>query len=242
MSFRVIESPDNPTYKDLVALKKGDPKNGYFIVEGDDLIDEAKKAGALVALIVPLDTHCPWVDYPIYGLKEALYRNLSSYQSLPKAMAVCQKKYSEEVGKRVVFLDGVQDPGNCGTLIRTALSFGYSGVVLSLDTVSLYNSKVVQSTKGALFHLPIGRNNLAHFAELGYHLYLTTLDGEDESTLKSLEEPFCLVLGNEGQGIRKENLGLGKKIRIEMSGIDSLNVAVAGGIFMYRFRRRRDGK
>lgn len=242
MSFKVIESSDNTTYKELLSLKKGDPKEGLFLVEGDDLIDEAMKENALVAMIVPLGTHCPYVDYQIIGLRETLFRNLSSYQSLPKAMAVCRKKMTAEVGKRVIYLDGIQDPGNCGTMIRTALSFSYSGVVLSKDSVSLYNSKVVQSTKGALFHIAVDRRDLKYYYDLGYNIYLTTLDGVDEKTVPTLKEPFVLVFGNEGQGIRKENLTLGKKLKIEMSGIDSLNVAIASGIFMYRYSGGKNGR
>jgi TrmH family RNA methyltransferase len=242
MSFRSIESSSNPTFKVLLSYKKGEPKEGYFLVEGQDLVDEAKKEGLLVALIVPLNTHCPMVDYQIYGLKDNLYKELSSYQSLPVCMGLCRKKLNQDVGKRIIYLDRIQDPGNAGTMVRTALSFGYTGVVFSPDSVSLYNSKTIQATKGALFHLPIYRADLNDYALKGYHIYLTTLDGEDESQLDKLPEPFVLVFGNEGQGVRKEYQNLGKKLKIEMSGIDSLNVAVASGIFMYRFRSRNNGR
>lgn len=79
--------------------------------------------------------------------------------------------------------------------------------------------------------------DLEELKNKGYNIYLTTLDGEDEATFGKLKEPFALVLGNEGRGIRTEHLGLGQKLRINMSGIDSLNVAIAGGIFLYRFSR-----
>ena len=236
MSFKVIESKDNKTYKELLDLKKGDPKRGYLLIEGKDLVDEAKKEGALKALIVRDGTHMPTMDLPIYGLKESLYRNLSSYQSLPEVMGIAEKKMTSEFGDRVIYLDRIQDPGNAGTMMRTALSFHYSSLVLSKDSVSLYNRKVIQSSKGALFHLPIGREDLRLFKERGYHIYLTTLDGEDEASFAAPETPFVLVFGNEGQGISPENLTLGQKLRIRMSGIDSLNVAVAAGIFMYRFK------
>jgi TrmH family RNA methyltransferase len=238
MSYRIIESDDNKTYKDLLKIKKGDPEKGLFLVEGQDLVDEANKEGLLKGLIVPLNTKAPWTDYPIYGLREALYRNLSSYQSLPVCMGICEKKMDANVGKRVVYLDSVQDPGNVGTIIRTALSFNYSGVVLSTDSVSLYNSKVIQSTKGALFHLPIWRSDLKQFVQQGYNIFVTSLAGEDERQQGPLPEPFVLVFGNEGHGVREEYQALGKKLRIEMSGIDSLNVAVASGIFLYRFAKR----
>lgn len=237
MSFKVIESKDNKTYKELLALKKGDPKSGLIIIEGQDLVDEAKREGALRAIIVKDGTHMPNMDLQIYGLKESLYNKLSSYQSVPNIMGIAEKKMATEFGDRVIYLDKVQDPGNAGTMIRTALSFHYSALVLSKDSVSLYNSKVIQSSKGALFHLPIGREDLKTLKDKGYNIYLTTLDGVDEATLDYLETPFVLVFGNEGQGVSKQNLDLGKKLRINMSGIDSLNVAVAAGIFMYRFKK-----
>ncbi len=238
MSFRVIESRDNKTFKELLNLKKGDKKQSSFLVEGKDLVEEAMKENLLEALIVVDGTSCPKMDVPIYGLKQGLYRELSSYQSLPEMMGVCKKlNYSlDSLGDKVIYLDRIQDPGNAGTMIRTALSFSYSSLVLSKDSVSLYNSKVIQSTKGALFHLPVLREDLLTLKEKGYNIYLTTLDGVDEREIDHLTKPFVLVFGNEGQGVSKENLSLGKKLKIEMNGIDSLNVAVAAGIFMYRFK------
>lgn len=237
MSYKIIESKDNKLYKELLKIKKGDPKGGYFLVEGQDLVDEALKANMLRTLIMPLNTKAPILDLPIIGLKEGLYRDLSSYQSLPTCIGVCHFEESAKIGSRVIYLDGVQDPGNAGTIIRTALSFDYTGVVFSKDSVSLYNSKVIQSTKGALFHLPIYRDDLTALYKKGYHIYVTTLDGVDERKIDKLEEPFVLVFGNEGHGVRKEYQELGTKLKIEMSGIDSLNVAVASGIFMYRFKK-----
>lgn len=237
MSYKVIESRDNKMLKELLKVRKGDPKGGYFLVEGKDLVEEAYKANMLRTLIMPLDTKAPMLDFPILGLKAGLYRELSSFQSLAPCMGVCHLEQNREVGDRVIYLDGIQDPGNAGTIIRTALSFDYSGVVFSNDSVSLYNSKVIQSTKGALFHLPICRMDLNEFAKRGYHIYVTALDGVDERTIDHLETPFVLVFGNEGHGVREEYQTLGTKLRIEMSGIDSLNVAVASGIFMYRFKK-----
>ena len=239
MSFKVIESKENKTFKEFLKLKKGDKQSSRFLIEGEDLVEEAQKENKLEALIVPDGFSAPQLQLPIYGLKQGLYRELSSYQSLPKMMGIANVEMvdSSSLGSRVIYLDKVQDPGNVGTMIRTALSFSYTGLMLSFDSASLYNSKVVQSTKGALFHLPIARGELSDLKELGYHIYLTTLDGVDEKALLSLPEPFVLVFGNEGQGVSKKNLDLGNKIRIEMNGIDSLNVAVAAGIFMYRFKK-----
>ena len=237
MSYKIVESKENKLFKELLKIRKGDPKGGYFLGEGKDLVEEAYKAGMLRTLIMPLDTKAPVLDMPIVGLKAGLYRELSSYQSLPPCMGVCHFEENKDIKDRVIYLDGIQDPGNAGTIIRTALSFGYTGVVFSNDSVSLYNSKVIQSTKGAIFHLPIYREDLTKLYAQGYHIYVTTLDGADERTISSLKTPFVLVFGNEGHGVRKEYQALGTKLKIEMSGIDSLNVAVASGIFMYRFKK-----
>lgn len=239
MMVKVIESKENSFYKEMLKLKKGDAEKGLFLAEGDDLFVEAKKAGAHKGIILPLQKYGTVNDtnIDVYFLKEHLYRELASYKSLPPVISICQKSYDSEFGDRVIYLDGVQDPGNCGTIIRTALAFSYSAVVLSKDAVSLYNNKVIQSTKGALFHLSIGRESLEVLKSMGYNIYLTTLSGVDEKKITSLQEPFCLVFGNEGTGIRKEHLGMGKQLKISMNGIDSLNVAVSSGIFMYRFQK-----
>ena len=241
ISQAIIESKDNKRYKELLKLKKGNKEECLFLVQGEDLVEEAKRSEKLKELIVMEDDEvpCHLSSVPTIRLKRELYRELAEFQSLPKFMGVAKNSLQtiDMAGDSVIYLDGVQDPGNCGTIIRTALAFGYSAVALSQDSVSPFNSKVVQSTKGALFHLPLIKEDLKPFFERGYHIYLTALEGVDERTISKLEAPFVLVFGNEGRGVKKENLKLGKSLRIEMSGIDSLNVGVAAGIFMYRFRK-----
>ncbi len=236
---RLIQSEDNKTYKELLRLKKGDAQEGLFLAEGRDLLDEARKQNCVKEILIPEGEENPYPFLPCLILKQGLYRGLSTYQSLPETICLCQKKYSSlsDLGNRIIYLDKVQDPGNLGTIIRTALSFSYTGVVLSFDCVSLYNNKAIQSSKGALFKRPVAKAELSQIKELGYHIYLTVLDGEDESKYSSLPLPFCLAFGNEGQGISKKNLSLGTKLKIERGNIDSLNVAIAAGIFRYRFRK-----
>lgn len=234
---RIIESEHNDFYKKIIAIRDGKmKKEGLILIEGEDLIDEAKKVGALQYALT-YDPKFIVNDVPTTLVKQGLYRNLASYQSLPKVIGVAKFTLSKEPGNKVVYLDGVQDPGNVGTLIRTALAFHYSSVILSKDCASIFNAKTIQSTKGALFKIPVGVMDLEELKNKSYNIYLTTLDGEDEATFGKLKEPFALVLGNEGRGIRTEHLSLGQKLRINMSGIDSLNVAIAGGIFLYRFSR-----
>lgn len=237
--IKEITSKDNAFYKRLLETKKGKGPEGDFLAEGKDLYDEAIRTHSLKTLILPFGSSFPKDFENIILLKDSLYRGLSHYQSLPPCLLLCHKETSAELGDRIIYLDGIQDPGNLGTILRTALAFSYDGVALSKDCVSFYNSKVIQSTKGAIFHLPLRICDLAELKQEGYAIYLTTLDGEDMERIESLGDKSVLVLGNEGHGIRPENLSLGKKIRIEMDHIDSLNVAMAGAIFMYRYRRKR---
>ena len=239
MSIKIIQSEENKTFKDLFKLKKGNAKEGLFLAEGRDLLDEARKSDLVEAVLIPEGGQNPYPEKDTIVLKQGLFRQLANYQSLPERITLCKKCYAplSSVGKRIVYLDKVQDPGNLGTILRSALSFSYTGVVLSFDCVSLYNNKAIQSSKGALFKIPVAQAELSEIDKLGYHIYLTTLDGEDEKDFASLDDPFCLVFGNEGQGVSKKNLSYGKKLKINRSNIDSLNVAVAAGIFRYRFRK-----
>lgn len=238
MGTNLISSKDNQIYKKVLKLKKGDATKSLFLVEGNDLVSEAFKANLLKEVIY-LDEYKyknEYTNIPFYSFKRNLFREISSFQSLSNVIGICEKKYNEITGDKIIYLDNIQDPGNVGTIIRSALSFNYSSLVLSLDSVSLYNSKVIQASKGAIFHLNIVRDDLINIKNKGYNIYLTTLDGKDERKIDKLKKPFVLVFGNEGRGIKEKYLSLGEKLKIEMSGIDSLNVACAASIFMYRFK------
>lgn len=235
----IITSKSNDVYKEFLKYKNGDKKTCLFLAEGEDLFYEADKNNCIISVALLYKSNFDSKGYKCFYFSNELYRTLSCYQSLPKIICLCKKNLDQNVGDRVIYLDGIQDPGNFGTILRTALSFNYTGVAFSYDCVSVFNSKVIQSSKGAIFHLPIWKEDLKYYKEKGYNIYITTLDGEDEKKFEELKSPFVLAFGNEGHGIREENLNLGKKLKIEMSSIDSLNVAVSSGIFMYRFQKNR---
>ena len=127
------------------------------------------------------------------------------------------------------------------TIIRTAVSFGYDVVICSKTCADLYNEKTIRSTQGAFFHIPLIRTELSDaLKELqkdGFIIYATALDSS--VPLQSIEaaEKMAFVFGNEGQGVSEEIQRLSdQRVRIEMDGFESLNVAVAAGIIMYRFQ------
>ena len=94
----------------------------------------------------------------------------------------------------------------------------------------------MQANKCAIFGINIGREDLTYFSKNKYNIYLTSLDGIDEKELNELKKPFVIVFSNEGKGVSKEYLSHGKKIRIEMNNMDSLNVVSAAAILLYRFK------
>lgn len=143
---------------------------------------------------------------------------------------------------RLLLLDRVQDPGNLGTLLRSAVAFGFDGVILGHGCVDVYNEKVIRSTQGAIFKIPIEFHSLKEYVPMlqmkGVKVYGTSL--ENGQPLGEIEEAsqMAFILGNEGQGVDSELLSAtDRNIFIEMTqNIESLNVSIAGSIIMYRFR------
>jgi TrmH family RNA methyltransferase len=148
--------------------------------------------------------------------------------------------------KVIVALDGIRDPGNVGTLIRTADAFGVDAVLLSDDTVELYNPKMVRSTMGSIFHLPIFDEIALKKTILQLKKRKFKIFGTDVKDGKSLDEldpsgKICLLIGNEAEGLNRKLLESSDEIiHIPVYGkAESLNVAVAGGILLYQVAEKR---
>lgn len=241
MTDIVIKSKDNKKYKSLVDIKNNkDKKSDLILVEGEDLIDMCLESSSNLIEVISLEYNKKYEKYPQYLLSKDLYRTLSSYSSLPRSIGLCEYNLSSYKDDKIIYLDGVQDPGNLGTIERTALALGYKTIVLSDSCVSPYNFKAIQASKGSVFKLNISYAKLEDILNEGYKLFMTSLGGKDVSNIKNIPEKYALVFGNEGQGISSDNLKLGgEKILLPISKeIDSLNVGVAAGIFMYIFKTR----
>ena len=233
---KYISSSSNKLIKDLVKLKNS--KEERFLIEGKDLLDLAY-LNNLLDLVITCEDNDEFNNVDVIVVPKFILEKLSNNKSTQPYIGVarlsCRRK---ELGNKLVYLDGVQDPGNVGTIIRTALAFSYDGVILSKDSASITNSKVIQSTKGALFSIPL-RNDvtLQELKEQGYVVVVTALEGAINYLKLPKFDKFVLVLGNEGQGVKEENIDLADAVvKIEMGNIDSLNVAVAGGILMNHYR------
>ncbi|MEB1807734.1 MAG: RNA methyltransferase [Bacillaceae bacterium] len=248
-----IESAKNPKVKQWKKLhtKKGRDTDHQFLIEGTHLIEEARKSGIdLIELIISEEYDVPknWSDWqvPITYVTDRVMIELSETKSPQGVIAICQQFEHQLIPTqgRYLLIDAVQDPGNVGTIIRTADAAGVDGIVLGDGSVDLYNGKVIRSTQGSLFHLPIVKGNLLEWIEklktLNIPVYGTALEnGQDYNEIES-PSSFALMVGNEGEGVSKDLLKeTDANLYVPIYGkAESLNVAIATAILLYGLRNK----
>lgn len=243
--MNVITSLDNEKVKMLKKLQKKKYRDEYnlFIVEGEHLAIEAFRAGVLEELILEEGTDLPFPSPYGYYSREVLSK-ISALDTPSSVMALCRKRDrdGEEVeGNRILVLDDIQDPGNLGTIVRSALAFGVTTIVLSEETVDLYNPKVLRATQGMIFHTNIIVRNVYDWVRMikasDFKVYGTCVDGgvDVKSLIPDDKEKFVLIVGNEGNGVKRRILDLcDENLYIKMNAdVESLNVAVATSILLY---------
>ncbi len=239
----VITSLDNDRIKGYIKLKdrKNRKKTNTFIVEGMHSVLEAYKKGMVVELILKEDISLP-LDVPYVYVREEIIKKISDAVSPPDVLALCKMANDNVVlGEKILLLDGIQDPGNLGTIIRSAVAFNVDTICLSPDTVDIYNPKVLRSTQGMIFHTNIIIKSLKEIIsmlkEREIPIYGTRVDyGIDVSTLREKDrKKYALVMGNEGNGVSEEILDMcDEYIYISMNpDVESLNVGVATSIILY---------
>ena len=241
-----ITSLQNAKVKFWTSLKdkKSRDLHGLFIIEERHLIEEAFNAGVLESLLY-LTGDTPYVNAPeLYECTEGILKKVSGTVSQNRQIGIAKKNPVHSEENRVFLLDEVQDPGNVGTIIRTAKSFGFDTVILSEGCADPYGHKAIRSTQGALFSLNVRYGNLSEEIQTlknrGIPVYGTSL--KDAVPLDEITpaEHATIILGNEGNGVKQELLSLcDQKIRIPIEGFESLNVAIAGGILAYAFRKHQ---
>lgn len=243
----IITSKANSVVKNAKKLHQKKYRKSAYLIEGWHLFEEAVQAGVTIEKIFALESYRDQLAaFPqTIWVSEEILLDLADTQTPQGIVAVIQK---EEVGLpdlhqgKFLFLEDVQDPGNVGTMIRTADAAGFTGVIVSDKSADIYSLKTLRSMQGSHFHLPIYRMPLATFVEeakkSNLPILATTLSREskDYRELSSLEN-FVLVMGNEGQGISSVMAeSADQLVHIGMKGrAESLNVAVAAGILMFYF-------
>ncbi len=246
--------------------KKFRLEHGKYLIEGFHLIEECLSSPHELEYIilrndVDLQGHTAILEKIaqnktiVEPLPEKLFNKLTDTESSQGIVGVVNRPEltkTNSPGDLIIALDKVSDPGNLGTIIRTAYWFGVDQILLSEGSADPYNPKVVRSTQGGIFHTNITEDadlavELKKLESKGYSVYLFTLDAEMSlsQTSKSSESgKSVLVFGSEAHGISKEIMDMGfEKVKIEgYSASESLNVAISAGIALYEFKQHVIGK
>lgn len=239
----IITSLDNKKIKDLAKLKQKKHRDltNRFLVEGEHLIQEAAKSNLLEEIILIEDYDTDISMNKTYVSKEVM-KKLTDLDTPCRMIGVCKKNNNDKIiGNKILLLDDIQDPGNLGTIIRSSVAFNVETIVLSKNTVDLYNPKVIRSTQGMLFHINIITMDLIEAIEKIHNknilVYATdVVDGTDVRTLtKEEKNRYALVMGNEGNGVSDKVKHLcDKNLYIKMNEkAESLNVGIATSILLY---------
>lgn len=233
-----IESLNNSKVKEWSKLKekKYRDETGCFLVEGDHLMNSAMVKG-VVKEIISIDETLKIPDIPFYLVTPAIIKKISNQINGTKVIGVCKKLPEKEIQGNVCLLDNIQDPGNLGTIIRSAVAFDIKTIILSNDSVDLYNDKVIRASEGMLFHINIIRMDLKdaikELKEKNYTIYGT--DVIKGTTLKEIafDDKTAITIGNEGQGMKEELKKLSDKMIHIPINCESLNAGVAASIIFY---------
>ena len=234
----MYSSTNNEFIKSIKKLneKKYRDNTNTFLVEGEHLVLEAIKNN-LVKYVIVRDNYDFDYENKIVVTDKVL-KYISNLNTPSGIMAVCNKPESSELGSRIIVLDNIQDPGNLGTIIRSSVAFNFDTIVISNDSVDVYNSKVIRATQGMLFNVNIIVTDIKEFLNSikdDYKIIGTDVtNGKSVSDFKNIEK-FAIIVGNEGQGISLDAKKLCSDfVYIPMSqDCESLNVGVAASIIMY---------
>ena len=232
----LITSKDNPKIKELMKLDKARERriSKTFIVEGAHLVKEAFNKG-LVIEAFSLEEKDGYTQ-----LTEAVMKKICHTDTVVTEIALCKMIESNKLEDRILILDKVQDPGNMGSLMRSAVAFGFKTIVLGLGSVDIYNDKVIRSSQGAIFKLNFREEDLTKFIPTlnDYKVYGTNVRNGIPLEDAAFDKKVALVLGNEGNGISEEVFNvIPKNIYIPLENTESLNVSVAGSIIMYEMSK-----
>lgn len=233
-----ILSKTNSKIKFAASLneKKYRLENGMFLIEGKKMLEMGLKANLVDSIFTTVELKNIPSSVKTYFVTDEIIEKISNEKNPEGIVTICKfPKWDNDYSKyhKIVYLDDINDPGNMGTIIRTALAFNYDAIVLSKNCVDVFNSKVVSATRGALFLLPIFNDDLGRFSSKDIIVSALSDKAVSLENVKKSND-FVLVLGNEAHGVSENTLKLANQIvKIDISeSIDSLNVAIAGGILM----------
>lgn len=262
--LEVIKSGENNLikYSKKLKVKKYRQENGEFMIEGVRLIEEAVQSGAIIRYCLCSDNlegdrvKSLLKDMKDNGVKvfeteDKFIEDICDTKTPQGILAVVRMKEHDMNGivdksDFIIVLDRIQDPGNLGTMIRTADAAGAQGVIISDGTVDPYSPKVLRSTMGSIFHIPVVHADsigeaIQSLKKKGYKVYVSSLEGSSPYYREDYRGKTAIVIGNEANGVDGNIYALGDRmIKIPMPGsAESLNAGIAAGILVFEVARQR---
>jgi RNA methyltransferase, TrmH family len=229
----MITSPHNETLKQIrkLARRRERDRTGLFVAEGEDLIRAATAAKSQpVALLVAPDSGLEGTETLV-----ELLASTSSLGSGTRAIGIYEQRWDAPLGPLCVYLHGVSDPGNVGTILRSAAAFGASSVVIGPGTADPYSPKAVRASMGAVFAVPLSHSALPDLP--GKRIALVVEGGE--ALPESVDRPLTLLIGSEREGLPPGILEQCDVLATIPTRIDSLNAAMAATVALYELTRHR---
>ena len=259
----MITSTANGKVKRLVNLvkkRKTRDQEGVFVTEGPRMFEEAPRervrevyfSESFLGKAPEIWEKVKSSGIPAEILSDHVFSHVSDTQTPQGVLAVVDRKEAaleqilSETDPLLLVLDGLQDPGNLGTILRTGEGAGVTGIILGGDCVDLYNPKTIRSTMGSVYRMPVCRcrdltEALTEMKEKGILTYAAHLEGKNSYDQEDYQKPCAFLIGNEGNGLRREVAEAADRwIRIPMKGqVESLNAAVAATVLMFEASRQR---
>lgn len=236
-----LQHPFVKHWKKLCTEKKYRETTGRIILFGEKMVVEAATLYPIKRLLISNPSLPNISSAETYIVSKEIFKKISGMKNpeliaaeitIPTPIPLFDKKC-------LLALDRVTDPGNLGTLIRSAWAFGVNGVLLLPGCVDIFNDKALRAAKGASLHMPfqyIQESDFLLFSDKKFTIYIGDIEGADFTTV-SYQSPYILLLGNEGQGVSRTFMNIGKKITIPMRNFtNSLNVSIAGSLLLYRMQ------
>lgn len=258
--MQIITSKDNEIIKEVKKLKEKKYREqcNKFIIEGTRIIDDAISEDVEIDMVIICEECIKNIDkklmyeiakYKCIYVSEQVFNTISDVTNPQGILAVINKKinenevdYSEDL---IIVLDGIQDPGNLGTILRTIDSANLKQVIVSQETADCFNPKVVRSTMGGIFRVNVIRSEnlvetLKSLKNKGFDIIITSLDTQTNIYNINYTKKV-IVIGNEANGVSQEVQNIADiKVKIPMLGkTESLNASVATGIMIYEYVRKQ---
>ncbi|NGX26519.1 MAG: 23S rRNA (adenosine(1067)-2'-O)-methyltransferase [Chlamydiae bacterium] len=237
MLTKEINSLQHPIVKTFVKLRNSRKfryEKKQVVLAGRKLISEAK---TLDILLVKKNFPHSFQAHEIFHVNDAILKKVTGLETPEPIAAIAPMPDWEIVTKKnwILILDQINDPGNLGTLLRTALALGWEGAFLTENCVDPYNDKALRAAKGATFRLPMQMGSEEELYKLDQNILVADTSGKPLTALKKLEHT-ALILGNEATGVSKILKDRFSTVSIPIKQMESLNVAAAGAILLYTLK------